>query len=59
MTWVQRALLVLAGLFLLMLAFGIVTGSYGGSSWMALIEFLLAVGCFFYAASSKGTRSDG
>ncbi len=58
MNWIQRLLLVLAGLFLLMLAFGIATGSYGGSTWMALIEFLLAVGCFILAAMPV-RKSDG
>lgn len=59
MTWVQRLLLVLAGLFLSLLAFGIATDSYDGSAWMALIEFVLAVGCFFLAAAPIRKSNDG
>lgn len=58
MNWMQRILLILAGAFLLMLAFGVATGSYDGSAWLALVEFAAAIGCFYFALSSTGKARD-
>ena len=59
MTWVQRILLIVAGGFLLMLAFGVATGSYDGDAWLALIEFMLAIGCLFLAGMPMRKSNDG
>ena len=58
MNWLQRILLMFAGAFLFMLAFGVATGSYDGSAWLALVEFVGGVACFFFAFSPSRKPQD-
>jgi hypothetical protein len=57
LNWVQRALLIVAGLFLLLFAFGTVDG-YDGDAWLGTFLFLAAVVCFVLSAASR-SRADG
>jgi hypothetical protein len=54
---VQRGILVLAGLFLLLFAFGTIDG-YGGDQWLGTALFLSAVVCFVLSAASRN-KTDG
>lgn len=53
MNGVQRAILAVAGLLLILIAFVSASDDYADHSWLALVEFFGAIACFVLAASSK------
>ncbi len=57
LNWIQHTLLIVAGLFLLLFAFGTIDG-YGGDSWLGTFLFIAAVASFVLAATSRN-RIDG
>jgi hypothetical protein len=58
LNWTQRGLLVFAGLFCLLLAFGSMTDT-GGDRTLGTAQFLIACVLFVGAASSRKESKDG
>lgn len=55
MNWLQRTILVMAGLFLLLFALGAAESHSAGesASWLAFAMFIAALACFVSAASRR------
>lgn len=58
LSWPQRGLLIFAGLFLILWAMNSNEGYGAWDSWLATLQFLLAVVCFVLAAQPRG-KTDG
>lgn len=57
LNWGQRIILIVAGVLLLLFGLNTYEGYAEDRFWLATVQFLLAIGCFVLAASSKG-RAD-
>lgn len=59
LNWYQRAILIAAGLLMLMFAINSTDTYTGGDQRLATGQFIAAVVLFFVAASSKRKNADG